>query len=150
MKQVAPLKTLPPPPPKANETSGTVSGANPTSLPLPAGLKPRLPDNRPELVPYISEYFRLMSKKDLKEFDGSTLGELVGAMQFSAFHLSCMATYYKAKVGRYDRRMKEDIQSAKSKADAAEKKAGDLNLENIKLIEKSPSRRQRLSLLRKS
>ena len=32
--------------------------------------------------------------------------------------------------------MKEDIQSAKSRANAAEKKAGDLNLENIKLIER--------------
>ncbi|KAL9422387.1 hypothetical protein AB3S75_034623 [Citrus x aurantiifolia] len=32
--------------------------------------------------------------------------------------------------------MKEDIQSAKSKANAAEKKVGDLNLENIKLIER--------------
>ena len=47
-----------------------------------------------------------------------------------------MATYYKAKVGRYDRRMKEDIQSAKSKANVTEKKVGDLNLENIKLIER--------------
>ena len=43
-----------------------------------------------------------MSKNDLEEFDGSTLGELVEVMQFSAFHLSCMATYYKVKVGRYD------------------------------------------------
>ena len=77
-----------------------------------------------------------MSKKDLEDFDGSTLGEQVVAMQFSAFHLSCMATYYKAKVGRYDRKMRKDIQSAKNKADAAEKKVGDLNLENLKLIER--------------
>ena len=76
-----------------------------------------------------------MSKKDLEDFHGSTLGELVGAMQYSAFHLGCMATYYKAKVGRYDRKMNEDIQSAMTKADAAEKKAGDLNLENLKLME---------------
>ena len=108
MKQVAPFKTLPPPP-KAEETSGTASGADPTSPPLPTGLKPRLPDNRPELVPYISEFSRFVSKKDLEEFDSSTLGELVEVMQFSAFHLSCMVTYYKVKVGRYDRRMKEDI-----------------------------------------
>ncbi|XP_015380621.1 uncharacterized protein LOC107174338 [Citrus sinensis] len=78
----------------------------------------------------------LVSKKDLEDFDGSTLGELVGAMQYNAFHLGCMATYYKAKVGRYDRKMREDIQSAKTKANAAEKKAGDLNLENLKLIER--------------
>ncbi len=64
-----------------------------------------------------------MNKKDLEDFDGRTLGELVGAIQFSAFHLDCMATYYKAKVGHYDRKMKEDIQPAKSKADATEKKA---------------------------
>lgn len=75
-----------------------------------------------------------MSKKDLKDFDGSTLGELVGAMQFSAFHLGCMATYYKAKVDCYNRKMKKDIQSAKSKAGAVEKKAGDFILENLKLI----------------
>ncbi|GAY62508.1 hypothetical protein CUMW_218340 [Citrus unshiu] len=48
-------------------------------------------------------------------------------MQYSAFHLSCMTTYYKAKVGRYDRRMKEDIQSAMTSADDAEKKVGELN-----------------------
>ena len=108
-EQVALLKTLLPPPPKAGETSGTANDTDPTSPPLPTGLKPRLHDNRPELVLYISEFFRLVSKKDLEEFDGSTLGELVGAMQFSAFHLDCMATYYKAKVGRYDRKMKEDI-----------------------------------------
>ena len=46
-----------------------------------------------------------------------------------------MTTFYKAKVGRYDRKMKEDIQLAKSKTDAAETKVGDLNLENLKLIE---------------
>ena len=49
-----------------------------------------------------------------------------------------MTTYYKAKVDRYDRKMKEDIQSATSRADVAEKKAGDLNLENLKLIEREP------------
>ena len=136
-EQVPPLKTLPPPHPKADETSGTASRADPTSPPPSAGLKPRLPDNQPKhLVPYINEFSRLISKKDLEDFDGSTLGELVGAMQFSAFHLGCMATYYKVKVDRYDRQIKEDIQSAKSKADAAEKKAGDLNLENLKLIER--------------
>ncbi|KAL9462564.1 hypothetical protein AB3S75_000545 [Citrus x aurantiifolia] len=56
-------------------------------------------------------------------------------MQHSAFHLSCMATYYKAKVSRYDRKMKGDIQSATTRADVAEKKAGELNLENLKLME---------------
>ena len=88
-----------------------------------------------------------MSKKDLEDFDGSTLGELVGAMQFSAFHLGCMATYYKANVSRYDRKMREDVQSAKNKADAAEKKAGDLNLENLKLIEQeSPVQAKAITL----
>ncbi|XP_052297336.1 uncharacterized protein LOC127902459 [Citrus sinensis] len=77
----------------------------------------------------------IVQQKDLEGFDGCTLGELVGAMQYSAFHLSCMATYYKAKVGRYDRKMKEDIQSATTRADVAEKKAGELNVENLKLIE---------------
>lgn len=46
-----------------------------------------------------------------------------------------MATYYKANVGSYDRKMKEDIQSTGSKVDAEEKKIGYLNLENLKLIE---------------
>ena len=48
-----------------------------------------------------------------------------------------MATYYKLKVGRYDRKIKNDIQSARSKADVAEKRAGDLNLENLMLIEQA-------------
>ena len=134
-EQVPPLRTLPPPPTKAGETSGTAP--DPTSPSLPAGSKSRLPDNRAEhLVPYISEFSMLVSKKEFEDFDGSTLGELVGAMQYSAFHLGCMATYYKAKVGCYDRKMREDIQSAKTKANAAEKKAGDLNPENLKLIER--------------
>ena len=72
----------------------------------------------------------------MEDFDGSTLGELVGAMQFNTFHLGCMAIYYKAKVGRYDQKIKEDIQSTKSRADAAEKKARDFNLKNLKLIER--------------
>ena len=137
-EQVSPLKTLSPLPPKADETNGTTSGADPTAPLPPAGLKHHLPDNRPEhLTPYINEFFRLVSKKNLEDFNGSTLGKLVGAMQFSAFHLGCMATYYKVKVGRYDRKIKEDIQSAKSKADVAEKKARDLNLENLKLIKQA-------------
>ena len=48
-----------------------------------------------------------------------------------------MATYYKAKVDRYDCKMKEGIQSTKSKAGAVEKKTGDLNLENLKLIKQT-------------
>ena len=131
------MKTLPLLPPKAGETSGTTSGADPTSPPSPVGLKPRLPENRLEhLVPYISEFCRLVSKKDLEDFDGSTLGKLVGAMQFSTFHLDCIVTYYKAKVSYYDRKIEEDIQLPKTKADAAEKKVRDLNLENLKLIER--------------
>ena len=122
VQQVLPLKTLPPPPTKVGETSGAAT--DPASSSPPVGLRSRLSDNRAEhLAPYINEFSKLVSKKDLKVFDGSTLGKLVGAMQYSAFHLGCMATYYKAKVGRYDRKMNEDIHSARTKADAAEKKA---------------------------
>lgn len=111
MEHVSHLKTLPPPPSKAGEISGTASGADPAAPPLLAGLKHRLPENRLEhLTSYINKFSSLMSKKDLKDFDGRTLGELVGAMQFSAFHLGCMATYYKAKVGCYDCKMKEVVQ----------------------------------------
>ncbi|XP_024042226.1 uncharacterized protein LOC112099246 [Citrus clementina] len=134
MQQVPPLKTLPPPPAKVGKTSGAAT--NPASSSPPVGPISRLSDSRAEhLAPYLNELSRLMSKKDLEDFDGCTLGELVGAMQYSAFHLSCMTTYYKAKVGRYDRKMKEDIQSERTRADDAEKKAGELNLENLKLIE---------------
>ena len=135
VQQVPPLKTLPPPSAKVGETSGAAT--DPASSSPPVGPRSRLSDNRAKhLVPYINEFSKLVSKRDLEDFDDSTLGELVGAMQYSAFHLDCMATYYKAKVGRYDRKMKEDIQSAMIKTDAAEKKAGDLNLENLKLIER--------------
>lgn len=78
-----------------------------------------------------------MSETNIEGFDSSILGELVGAMQFNVFHLGCMATYYKANVGRYNQKMKEDIQPAKSKVDAVEKKARDLNLENLKLLEQA-------------
>ncbi|XP_024043294.1 uncharacterized protein LOC112099975 [Citrus clementina] len=134
VQQVPPLKILPPAPVKVGEASGAAT--DPASSSPPVGPQSRLPDSRAEhLVPYLNELTKLVSKKDLEDFDGRTLGELVGAMQHSAFHLSCMTTYYKAKVGRYDRKMKEDIQSATTRADVAEKKAGELNLENLKLIE---------------
>lgn len=48
-----------------------------------------------------------------------------------------MITYYKVKVGHYDQKIEEDIQSAKSKVDTTKKKVGDLNLENLKLIEQA-------------
>ena len=134
VQQVSPLKTLPPPPAKVGETSGAATDSASSSPPV--GPRSRLSDNRTEyLVRYLNELSKLVSKKDLEDFDGCTLGELVGAMQYSAFHLSCMTTYYKAKVGRYNRNMKEDIQPAMTKVDDAEKKEGELNLENLKLIE---------------
>ncbi|XP_052297160.1 uncharacterized protein LOC112497637 [Citrus sinensis] len=134
VQQAPPLKILPPAPVKVGEASGVAT--DPATSSPPVGPRSRLPDSRAEhLVPYLNELTKSVSKKDLEAFDGRTLGELVGAMQHSAFHLSCMTTYYKAKVGRYDRKMKEDIQSATNRADVAEKKAGELNLENLKLIE---------------
>ncbi|GAY44811.1 hypothetical protein CUMW_084710 [Citrus unshiu] len=134
VQQISPLKTLPPAPAKVGETSGAAT--DPASSSPPVGPRSRLPDSRAEhLVPYLNELSKLVSKKNLEDFDGCTLGELVGAMQYSAFHLSCMTTYYKAKVGRYDRKMKEDIQSAMTRADGAEKKAGELNEELTKVKE---------------
>ncbi|XP_024039344.1 uncharacterized protein LOC112097977 [Citrus clementina] len=134
VQQAPPLKILPPDPVKVGEASGVAT--DPATSSPPVGPRSRLPDSRAEhLVPYLNELTKSVSKRDLEAFDGRTLGELVGAMQHSAFHLSCMTTYYKAKVGRYDRKMKEDIQSATNRADVAEKKAGELNLENLKLIE---------------
>ncbi|XP_052300394.1 uncharacterized protein LOC127903744 [Citrus sinensis] len=134
VQQAPALKILPPAPVEVGEASGVAT--DPATSSPPVGPRPRLPDSRAEhLVPYLNELTKSVSKRDLEAFDGRTLGELVGAMQHSAFHLSCMTTYYKAKVGRYDRKMKEDIQSATNRADVAEKKAGELNLENLKLIE---------------
>ncbi|XP_052299219.1 uncharacterized protein LOC127902974 [Citrus sinensis] len=131
---VPPLQAFPPAPAQVGEPSGAATDpASSSPLVVP---RSRLPDNRPEhLVSYLNELSKLVSKKDLEDFDGCTLGELVGAMQYSAFHLSCMTTYYKAKVGCYDRKIKEDIQSVTTRADVAEKKAGELNVENLKLIE---------------
>ncbi|GAY51186.1 hypothetical protein CUMW_132350 [Citrus unshiu] len=123
VQQVSPLKTLPPAPAKVGETSGAAT--DPASSSPHVGPRSRLPDSRAEhLVPYLNELSKLVSKKDLEDFDGCTLA---GGGHASAFHLSCMTTYYKAKVGRYDRKMKEDIQSATTRADVAEKKAGELN-----------------------
>lgn len=129
---------MPPHPSEVGETSGTTSSAGLATSPPPAGPKYHLLGDRPEyLTPYLNEFAKLVNKKNLEDFDGSTLGELIGAMQFNVIHLGCMTTYYKAKVGRYNRKMKEDIQSAKSKANAVEKKTGDLNIENLKLIEQA-------------
>lgn len=72
VEQVPPLRTLPPPPTKVGETSGAAT--DPTSSSLPARSKSHLPDNRAEhLVPYISEFSKVVSKRDLEDFDGSTL-----------------------------------------------------------------------------
>lgn len=137
---------MPPHPSKAGETSGTASGVGPATSPLLVGPKHRLPEDRPEyLTLYLNKFAKLVNKKNLEDFDGSTLGELIGVVQFNAFHMSWMVTYYKANVGRYNHKMKEDSQSPKSKVDAAENKAGDHNLENLKLIEQAS-----LSLLMKS
>ena len=134
VQQVSLLKTLPPPPAKVGETSGAATDLASSSPSV--GLRSHLPDNRAEhLVPSLNELSKLVRKKDLENFDSCTLGELVGAMQCSTFHFSCMTTYYKVKVGRYDRKMKKDIQSAMTRADAAEKKIRELNVENLKLIE---------------
>ncbi|XP_024036893.1 uncharacterized protein LOC127898792 [Citrus sinensis] len=92
VQQVPPLKTLPPPPVKVGETNKAATDL--ASYSPPVGPRSRLPDNQAEhLVPYLNELSKLVSKKDMEDFDGCTLGELVGAMQYSAFHLSCMATY---------------------------------------------------------
>ncbi|XP_024047927.1 uncharacterized protein LOC112101481 [Citrus clementina] len=100
VQQVPPLQALPLALAKVGESSGAAT--DPASSSPPVVPRSRLPDSRPEhLVPYLNELSKLVSKKDLEDFDGCTLGELVGAMQ----------------------------------ADVAEKKAGELNVENLKLIE---------------
>ncbi|KAK9201751.1 hypothetical protein WN944_016957 [Citrus x changshan-huyou] len=79
VQQVSPLKTLPPAPAKVGETSGATT--DPASSSPLVGPRSRLPDSRAEhLVPYLNELSKLVSKKDLEDFDGCTLGELVGAM----------------------------------------------------------------------
>ncbi|XP_024043175.1 uncharacterized protein LOC112099892 [Citrus clementina] len=99
VQQVPPLKTLLPPPAKVGETSGAATDLASSSPPV--GPRSCLSDSRVEhLFPYLNELSKLVRKKDLEDFDGCILGELVGAMQYNAFHLSYMTTYYKAKVGR--------------------------------------------------
>ncbi|XP_052289882.1 uncharacterized protein LOC127899798 [Citrus sinensis] len=101
VQQVPPLKILPSAPVKVGEASGAATDPAPSSPPV--GPRSRLPDSRAEhMIPYLNELTKLVSKKDLEDFDGHTLGELVGAMQHSAFHLSCMTTYYKAKAAKED------------------------------------------------
>lgn len=73
------LKTLPASPPKVGESSGIGLAAPPLS----AGPKHRLPEDRLEhLTPYFNEFARLVSKKDLEDFNRSSLGEMVRAMQW--------------------------------------------------------------------
>lgn len=87
------------------------------------------------MVLHINEFCRLVKKKDLEDFNGCIFGELVGGLQFGAFQLGSLTTYYKAKVGRYDKKMKDDIQTTKNRADDVEKRSGELDLENLKLVE---------------
>ena len=79
VQQVSPLKTLPPPPAKVGETSGVAT--DPVSSSPHVGPRSYLPDNRAKhLVLYLNELSKFVSKKDMEDFDGCTLGELVGAM----------------------------------------------------------------------
>ncbi|KAL9454039.1 hypothetical protein AB3S75_009609 [Citrus x aurantiifolia] len=69
VQQVSPLKTLPPAPAKVGETSGAAT--DPASSSPPVGPRSRLPDSRAEhLVPYLNELSKLVSQKDLEDFDG--------------------------------------------------------------------------------
>lgn len=132
------LKTLPSPTPKASEVGGAASSVGLTTSSPPTKSKPRLTEDRPEhLAPYISEFTRLVRKKRFGGLWWQHPQRAGWAILFSAFHLGCMTTYYKTKVGRYDCKMKDDIQSTKNKVDAAEKKTWDLNLENLKFAEQT-------------
>ncbi|KAH9704334.1 hypothetical protein KPL70_011414 [Citrus sinensis] len=105
VQQVSPLKTLPPAPAKEGKLVE----------------QPRI------LLPLL-----LLSGLDLAYL---TAEQNTWSPISMSYLNSCMTTYYKAKVGRYDRKMKEDIQSATTRANVAEKKAGELNVENLKLLE---------------
>lgn len=76
-----------------------------------------------------------MQREDVDKFDGRTLGELIGALQLDTFQLGSLATYYKAKVGRRDRKMKDDLEVSNKKAIATEKRSEELNVYNMKLVE---------------
>lgn len=130
------MKTLAPPQNIADETSGAASNKGFAISLLPIGKKSQSPNEQPEyLVLHINEFCRLVKKKDLEDFNGCIFAELVGGLQFGVFQLGSLATYYKAKVGRYDKKMNDDIQTTKNRADDAEKRSGELNLENLKLVE---------------
>ncbi|KAL9448163.1 hypothetical protein AB3S75_015603 [Citrus x aurantiifolia] len=93
VQQVSPLKTLPHAPAKVGETSGVAT--DPASSSPPVGPRSSLPDSGAEhLVPYLNELSRLVSKKDIEDFEGCTLGELVGAMQYSNQQTVLSITYY--------------------------------------------------------
>lgn len=62
VRKTSPLKTLPPPSPKAGEASRAANDASPDTSPPSTGSKPRCPEDRPEhLAPHISEFSRLMN-----------------------------------------------------------------------------------------
>ena len=110
------MKTLAPPQNIVDETSGAASNKGSAIFLLPIGKKSQSPSEQPEyLVLYINEFCRLVKKKDLKDFNGCIFWELVGGLQFGAFQLGSLTAYYKAKVGRYDKKMKDDIQTTKNR-----------------------------------
>ena len=84
VQQAPPLKILPPAPVKVGEASGAAT--DPATSSPPVGPRPRLPDSRAEpLVPYLNELAKLVSKEELEDFDGRTLGELVGRFSIAPF-----------------------------------------------------------------
>lgn len=110
------MKTLAPPQNIVDETSGAASNKGFAISLLPIGKKSQSPNEQPEyLVLHINEFCKLVKKKDLEDFNGCIFWELVGGLQFGAFQLGSLTTYYKAKVGRYDKKIKDDIQTTKNR-----------------------------------
>lgn len=69
-----------------------------------------------------------MKREDVDESDGQTLGELIGALLLNTFQLRSLASYYKAKVSRRDRKMKDDLEVSNKKAAAIEKRSDELSV----------------------
>lgn len=86
----------------------------------------------------------LEQKKYIKDLEDRTVGKLVNNFQLGALQLATMATYSKARVDRYERKMHVEAQALRKKVELSDKQSSKLHREFLSLNEKSALAKSRV------
>lgn len=69
--------------------------------------------------------------------EGRTLADLVKTFRFCAYQLSTIASNYKGRIACYDKKVQANIQALKKRVETAEEKSANLQVEVLRLEDKS-------------